>query len=66
MSFSDSDAVARIADRLDRLEFLDADEHHQDCPQHPWNNVCDYADPCECHWLREADVADALDARRRS
>lgn len=62
MSFPDSIAVAHAAERL---EFLDADEHHQDCPQHPWNNVCDDADPCECDWLRKADAAEAADARRK-
>lgn len=60
MSFPDSDVVARIeAGRLDPQE----SEHHHECPQHPWNDVLDEAEPCECEELREGDRIAAAEAR---
>lgn len=33
--------------------------HHPDCPQHPWNNVLDKMEPCECRELLQAERDDA-------
>lgn len=62
MTFPDSAAVA-VAQSF----FLEPDEtrHHEDCPQHPWNDVLDQAEPCECRELRAGDAAEAADARRK-
>lgn len=61
MSFPDSAAVARA--EAPRLEPISS-RHHEDCPQHPWNDVLDEREDCECKELRAADAADAADARR--
>ncbi len=37
--------------------------HHSDCPQHPWNDVFDEQEPCECPELLAADRAEAAEAR---
>lgn len=63
MSFPDSAAVARAESlRLDLVE----SNHHQECPQHPWNDVLEESEECECEELRAGDAADAADARRKS
>ena len=31
-------------------------DHHEDCPRHPWNDVFDSPEPCECEELRAADA----------
>jgi hypothetical protein len=38
-----------------KLEPRVESDHHEDCPQHPWNAVFEDADPCECEELREED-----------
>ncbi len=63
MSFSDSPEIARAeSSRLDPIE----SSHHGDCPQHPWNDVFESTEPCECEELRAGDAAEAADARRKS
>lgn len=60
MSFPDSDVIARAESRL--LDPIESD-HHEDCPQHPWNYVFEDPDDCECDELREADRIAAGEAR---
>lgn len=38
-------------------------DHHEDCPQHPWNDVLDDPEACECKKLREEDAAYVGDMR---
>jgi hypothetical protein len=38
-----------------KLEPVEEQDHHEDCPQHPFNNVFDDADPCCCDELLEED-----------
>jgi hypothetical protein len=61
MSFPDAGALSNAErTRLDPRE----SSHHEDCPQHPWNDVFDETDPCECAELRKADAAEAADQKR--
>jgi hypothetical protein len=49
-------SVTREQLAIDRhLEPAEDADHHEDCPQHPWNAVFDEVEPCECEALREED-----------
>ena len=60
MSFPDSSVIAVAESR--RLDPVESD-HHEDCPQHPWNDLFDLPAACECEELRAEDAAEQGDIR---
>ncbi|MDD5303333.1 MAG: hypothetical protein PHS14_09515 [Elusimicrobia bacterium] len=60
MTFPDSEVIA--AAESVRLEPVES-EHDVDCPQHPYNDVLDEREDCECTDIRAGLAAAAVEAR---